>query len=78
MRLSESQRKAREESGLPCAYKAAQNFPREKYLGKPAKRTVLTGYGKGLIVLLAITTLAGGFYWIYSETVNDLLGGFIR
>lgn len=62
----------------PCAYRAAQNFPSEKYLGKPTKRTVLTGYGKGLVALLALITLAAGFYMVYAETVNDLLGGFIR
>lgn len=62
----------------PCAYRAAQSFPKEKYLGKPVKRTVLTNHGKRVIALLAIITLAAGFYAIYSETVNDLLRGLIR
>lgn len=70
----------------PCAYRAAQSFPSEKYLGKSdsamhkeiERRRKTRGYMKGLIALLAIALLAGGFYWIYSETVNDILGGFIR
>ena len=57
----------------PCAYKAAQNFPSEKYLAKPVKRTVLTGYGKGMIALLAILALAGGFYWIYSAEIQEMI-----
>lgn len=67
----------------PCAYKAAQSFPSEKYLGRhsdsamqPAtrrKRYVLTGYGKGLLALLAILTLAAGFYAVYGETIREMI-----
>jgi hypothetical protein len=57
----------------PCAYKAAQNFPSEKYLGKKVKRTVLTGYGKGVIALLAILTLAAGFYAVYGQAIQEML-----
>jgi hypothetical protein len=51
----------------PCAYKAAQNFPSEKYLAKPVKRTVLTNHGKRVLALLAIITLAAGFYMVYAD-----------
>ena len=57
----------------PCAYKAAQSFPSEKYLAKPVKRTVLTGYGKGLLALLAILTLAAGFYMVYAEPIQEMI-----
>ena len=75
----------------PCAYRAAQSFPSEKYLGKhsdsamqPAlnrrreRQRKVRPYIQGFIALLAIITLAAGFYAIYSETVNDILGGLIR
>lgn len=57
----------------PCAYKAAQQFPSEKYLAKKVKRTVLTGYGKGVIALLALLTLAAGFYAVYGETIQEMI-----
>ena len=57
----------------PCAYKAAQNFPSEKYLAKPVKRTVLTNHGKRVLALLAILTLAAGFYAVYSEPIQEMI-----
>jgi len=81
MRLSEAQRKARRESGLPCAYKAAQQFPSEKYLGKSdsamhkeiERRRKARAYMKGLLALLALLTLAAGFYAVYGQAIQEMI-----
>ena len=70
----------------PCAYKAAQSFPSEKYLGKhsdsamqPAlnrrweQKRKTRAYLRGMIALLAIITLAAGFYMVYGETIQEMI-----
>lgn len=69
----------------PCAYGAAQSYNGPRCADYPQhsdsalqpairrKRTVLTNHGKRVLALLALLTLAAGFYAVYGETIQEML-----